>query len=61
MFIIIIKRGFIQTHTSSHGAQTYHISLNNGPGVYFFPAIFTQATKQGRCLLVEDSHAVYNL
>ena len=27
----------------------------------FFPAIFNQATKQDKRLLVEDSHAVYNL
>ena len=42
-------------------ANNYCIALNYGPDVYFFPAIFNQATKQDRCLLVEDSCAVYNL
>ena len=31
------------------------------PGVYFFPAIFNQATKQDRQLLWEETRAVYNL
>ena len=26
----------------------YRIALNYGPAIYFFPAIFTQATKQDR-------------
>ena len=36
----------------------YHIALNCGQGIQLF---FTPATKRDRCLLVEDSHAVYNL
>ena len=44
------KRGFI-----------YHIASNYGPDVYFFPAIFNQATKQDRRLLWEETRAVYNL
>ena len=29
--------------------------------VYFFPAIFNQATKLDRCLLSEETRAAYNL
>ena len=39
----------------------YCIALNYDPDIYFFPIIFTQATKQDRCLLVEDSHTINNL
>ena len=39
----------------------YHIASNYGLGVYFFPAIFNQATKQDRCFLSEETRAVYNL
>ena len=39
----------------------YHIALNYGPGVYFLPAIFPQATKQDRSLLVENLCAIYNV
>ena len=52
-------------HIVSVGMVKYHIyyriALNCGPGIYFFPVIFTPATKWDRCLLVEDSHMVYNL
>ena len=37
----------------------YRIASNYGPGVYFFPAIFNQATKQDSCLLLEEARAVY--
>ena len=40
---------------------TYRIASNYGPDVYFFPAIFNQATKQDRRLLSEETCAVYNL
>ena len=39
----------------------YCIASNYGPGVYFFPAIFNQTTKQDRRLLLEETRAVYNL
>ena len=39
----------------------YRIALNYGPGIYFFPLIFNQATKQDRRLLSEETRAVYNL
>ena len=39
----------------------YCIASNYGPGVYFFPAILNQATKQDRWLLSEETCAVYNL
>ena len=42
-------------------ACKYHIALNYDPDSYFFPTIFTQATKQDRRLLVEDSCAINNL
>ena len=41
--------------------RIYRIASNYGPGVYFFPAIFNQATKWDRRLLSEETHAVYNL
>ena len=40
---------------------SYRIASNYGPGVYFFPAIFNQATTQDRCLLSEETRAIYNL
>ena len=40
---------------------THRIASNYGPGVYFFPAIFNQATKRGGRLLSEETRAVYNL
>ena len=39
----------------------YRIASNYGPGVYFFPAIFNQATKRDRQLLWKETRAVYNL
>ena len=39
----------------------YSIASNYGPGVYFFPTIFNQTTKQDRRLLSEETRAVYNL
>ena len=41
--------------------QIYRIASNYGPGVYFYPVIFNQATKQDRHLLSEETCAVYNL
>ena len=37
------------------------IALNYGPDVYFFPAIFNQATKQNKWLVLEETCAVYNI
>ena len=48
----------VKVSTTYH---SYRIAPNYSPGVYFFPAIFNQATKRYKYLLVEDSHAVYNL
>ena len=39
----------------------YRIASSYGPGIYFFPANFNQATKQDRRLLSEETLAVYNL
>ena len=39
----------------------YCIALNYGPGIYFFPTIFNQTTKQDRRLFLEETCAVYNL
>ena len=41
--------------------STYCIALNYCPSIYFFPAIFNQATKRDRHLLSEETHAVYIL
>ena len=41
--------------------HNYRIASNYGPSIYFFPAIFNQATKRDRRLLSEEAHAVYNL
>ena len=41
--------------------SNYRIASNYGPGIYFFPAIFNQATERDRRLLLEETHAVYNL
>ena len=35
--------------------------IQYGLGVYYFPAIFNQATKRDRQLLSEEVHAVYYL
>ena len=45
-------------HTCMSMKERYHIALNYSLGVYFFLAIFIQAAKRDRYLLVEDSHAV---
>ena len=39
----------------------YHIASNYGQGIYFFPVIFNQPTKQDRKLLSEEICTVYNL
>ena len=33
----------------------YRIASNYGPGIYFFPGIFNQATKRDRHLLSEEN------
>ena len=38
----------------------YRIASNYGPGIYFFPVNFNQATKRDRRLLPEETRAVYN-
>ena len=48
-------------HYCSSDVCMYRIASNYGPGVYFFPAIFNQATKRDRRLLSEETRAVYNL
>ena len=39
----------------------YRIASNYGLGVYFFPGIFNQVTKQDRRILSEETRTVYNL
>ena len=43
------------------GPINYCIASNYGLGIYFFLAIFNQATKWDRRLLSEEAHAIYNL
>ena len=38
---------------------SYCIASNYGPGIYFFAAIFNQATTQDRCLLSEETRVIY--
>ena len=56
LLCILYKLKSLQTKIA-----TFRIASNYGLGVYFFPAIITQATKQDRHLSVEGSHAVYSL
>ena len=55
---------YVHIHIHSYvytDKYTYRIASNYGLGVYFFPLIFNQATKQDRHLFSEVTHAVYNL
>ena len=52
---------FILTDSREFTVTNYRIASNYSPGVYFFPAIFNQATKRDRQLLLEETRAVYDL
>ena len=51
---------YIHIHIHTY-IYTYCIVSNYGSGIYFFSAIFNQATKRDRHLLEVDSRVVYNL